>query len=192
MNKLSTYQRSKVISALVEGNSIRSTCRMTGVAKGTVLKLLVDIGKACWEYQDKNLRNLTSKLIQCDEIWSFCYSKQNNIPEEKRGQFGYGDVWTFVGIDADTKLVISWYVGERDVEDAYEFLHDIKERITNRVQLTTDGHNMYYEAINDAFGYEIDYAMLVKRYSNTYDEFGRSVGFPTCTGAKPKRVQRKS
>ncbi|MGA9049143.1 MAG: IS1 family transposase [Dehalococcoidia bacterium] len=188
MNQLSSFQRSKVISALVEGNSVRSTCRMTGVAKGTVLKLLVDLGSACERYQFNNLVKLNCKRIECDEIWSYCYSKERNIPEEHKGQFGYGDVWTFVALDADTKLVLSWLVGQREPEYAYQFAKDIKERLSNRVQLTTDGHKMYYEAFDGAFGDDIDYAMLVKIYGNEYDANGKYVGYPKCTGIKVKKI----
>ena len=149
---------------MVEGNSIRATCRMTDTAKGTVLKLLADVGKACSEYQDKAFHGLTCKRIQCDEIWSFCYSKEKNVPEDKQGKFGYGDVWTFTAICADTKLVPSWRIGNRDVDTATDFMHDLANRLTNRVQLTTDGHKMYLEAVEDAFGYKIDYSQLIKLY----------------------------
>ena len=132
-----------MVAALVEGNSIRATCRMTGVAKGTVLKLLVDLGKACAEYQDKALRNLTCNKIQCDEIWAFVYSKKKNVPKDKKGQFGYGDVWTFTALDADTKLIVSWYIGNRDSACATDFMRDVAGRLKNPVQLTTDGHRMY-------------------------------------------------
>jgi IS1 family transposase len=164
MNKLSIDHRAKVIKALIEGNSIRATCRMTDTAKGTVIRLLRDVGKACAEYQDKTLRNLTCKHIQCDEIWSFCYAKQKNVPEIKQGVFGYGDVWTWTAIDADTKLVPSYLVGLRDAVHAYQFMMDLKNRLANRVQLTTDGHKVYLWAVEDAFGADVDYAMLVKLY----------------------------
>ena len=164
MNRLSEAQRVQVISALVEGNSIRATVRMTGVAKDTVIKLLAEVGQACTEYQDRVFRNLTCKRVQCDEIWSFCYAKDKNVPEEKRGQFGYGDVWTWTAMDADTKLVPSWVVGRRDAGTAYRFMHDLAERLASRVQLTTDGHRVYLNAVESAFGSEIDYAMLVKIY----------------------------
>jgi hypothetical protein len=144
MNKLSKERQAQVIGALVEGNSIRATCRMTDTAKGTVLRLLADIGKACLQYQDEHLRNLHCSQIQCDEIWSFCYAKKRNVPEAHEGEFGYGDVWTFVALDADTKLALTWLVGLREPEHALAFLEDVKERLANRVQLTTDGHKMYY------------------------------------------------
>jgi IS1 family transposase len=164
MNKLSIDRQAEVIRILCEGNSIRSTARITGVAINTVVKLLRDVGAACLEYQDKAMRNLPCKNIQCDEIWSFCYAKQKNVPEDKQGQFGYGDVWTWTAIDADTKLVASWFVGLRDADCAIEFMNDLKSRLAGRVQLTTDGHKVYLVAVEKAFGSEIDYAMLVKLY----------------------------
>jgi len=118
MNKLSTKDRVRIIAALVEGNSIRATCRMTGAAKGTVLKLLVDLGKACAKYQDEKLRGLTCNRIQCDEIWSFCYAKEKNVPEEMKGKLGFGDIWTWTAIDADTKLIVSYLVGGRSAQSA--------------------------------------------------------------------------
>ena len=162
MNKLGIEKRTQVIKALVDGNSIRATCRITDTAKGTVIRLLRDVGTACAEYQDKNLRNLACQRIECDEIWSFCYAKAKNVPQNKQGQFGYGDVWTFVALDADTKLVLSWLVGLRELGYACAFVKDIKERLSNRVQLTTDGHRMYYETVRNAFGNDIDYATLVR------------------------------
>jgi IS1 family transposase len=188
VNKLSSEQRTKVIAALVEGNSIRATCRMTGTAKGTVIKLLADVGKACAEYQDETLTNIHSRRIQCDEIWSFCYAKQKNVPENKQGQFGYGDVWTWIAIDADSKLVISRLVGLRTVECAIEFVKDIQSRLANRVQLTTDGHRVYVDAVENAFGSEIDFAMLVKLYG---PEIKGDVRYspPEFVEAKPKVIQ---
>jgi IS1 family transposase len=165
-NVLSTAKRSAVISALVEGNSIRATVRMTGVAKNTVVKLLVELAGVCQAYADENLRNLPCKRLQVDEIWAFCYSKQKNVPTAKQGVFGYGDVWTFVAIDADTKLVPSWLVGSRDTGSATEVMQDLVGRLANRVQLTTDGLKAYVSAVEDAFGGEIDFAQLVKLYGN--------------------------
>jgi IS1 family transposase len=187
MNKLSIEKRTQVIKALVEGNSIRATCRITDTAKGTVIRLLRDVGKACAEYQNKHLRNLSCQRIECDEIWSFCYAKAKNVPQNKQHQFGYGDVWTFVAINADTKLVLSWLVGLRELEYAYRFARDIKERLSNRVQLTTDGHRMYYEAIRNTFGDDIDYAMLVKYYGNVQEESGR-YSPPNCIQTTTKLV----
>lgn len=164
MNKLSPQERAQVLNCLVEGNSIRATVRLTGVAKNTVTKLLVDVGKACREYQDKALRNLPCKRVQVDEVWAFCYAKQKNLPPEKAGQFGYGDMWTWTAICADTKLVPSWMVGNRDAEWASAFMNDLAGRLVDRVQLTSDGHRPYLQAVAGAFGNEIDYAMLDKLY----------------------------
>lgn len=165
MNKLSRQKRTLVVAALVEGNSIRSIVRMTGVCKKAVLKLLVDLGTACAKYQDETLRGLRCERIQCDEIWSFCYAKEKNVPEELKGQFGFGDVWTWMAIDADTKLVPCWLVGERNLDHAVKFIEDLASRLMHRVQLTTDGHRAYLEAVEGAFGSEIDYAMLQKLYA---------------------------
>ena len=169
MNKLNTAKRAAVISALVEGNSIRSTVRMTGVAMNTILKLLAAIGPVCARYQDEHLRGLRCRRIQCDEVWQFCYAKAKNVPTEKRGQFGYGDVWTWIALDADTKLVPSWLVSTRDVGAAYTFMMDLASRLKNRVQLTTDGYKPYLAAVEDAFGADIDYSMLVKLYGTASD-----------------------
>ena len=166
MNRLTIKKRVQVISALVEGNSLRSVVRMTGVAMNTIQKLLADMGKACTEYQDKAMRNLNCKHIQCDEIWQFCYAKDKNVPADKRGTFGYGDVWTWVALDADTKLVPSFTIGGRGAQTAKRFMDDLASRLANRVQLTTDGHRAYLEAVENAFGSAIDYAMLVKLYGN--------------------------
>ena len=169
MNKLDPKRQARVIAALVEGNSIRATVRMTGVAKNTIVKLLADIGEACYEYQDKALRNLPCQKIRCDEIWSFCYSKEKDVPEDKKGRFGYGDVRTWTAIDADTKLIASWLVSDRSACAATEFIKDLAGRLANRVQLTTDGHKAYIQAVEEAFGYHIDYAMLVKLYGSSPD-----------------------
>jgi IS1 family transposase len=166
MNKLTTADRVRVISALVEGCSIRATVRMTGVAKNTVVKLLADIGTACAAYHDDHVRNVKAKRVQCDEIWSFVYAKDKNVPDEKKGQFGVGSVWTWVAMDAQSKLCISYLVGGRDGGYAHEFMNDVAGRLANRVQLTTDGHAAYLDAVEDAFGGSmgVDYAQLVKIY----------------------------
>ena len=164
MNRLSTAKRAQIVSCLVEGNSIRATCRITGAAKNTVTKLLRDLGCACREYQHRTLRDLPCERIQCDEIWSFCYAKQKNVPEGKRGQFGYGDVWTWTALCADTKLVPSFCLGTRDADTGYVFMQDLASRLRGRVQLTTDGHKAYLSAVEEAFGADVDYAMLVKLY----------------------------
>lgn len=166
MNRITTEKRVQVISALVEGNSLRSIVRMTGVAMNTILKLLADVGKACAEYQSKTFRNLTCKRLQCDEIWQFCYAKEKNVPRELRGKFGFGDVWTWVALCADTKLVPCYRIGGRNAWHAQHFMHDLASRLANRIQLTTDGHRVYLQAVEGAFGNEVDYAMLVKLYGN--------------------------
>ena len=188
MNKLSIDRRAKIISALVEGNSIRATCRMTGAAKWTVIRLLVSIGAACAKYQDEHLRDLTCKTIQCDEIWSFCYAKQKNLPENKQGRLGYGDVWTWTAIDADTKLVPSWAVGLRDAGYAYRFVKNLQSRLANRVQLTTDGHKVYLNAVEDVFGADIDYAMLVKLYGQEPEREAR-YSPAQCIASEPRIIQ---
>lgn len=164
MNKLPLKKRAQIIGLLVEGTSLRATSRLADCSINTVTKLLIDVGTACAAYQDKTLRNLPCKRLQCDEIWSFVYSKQKNVPEDKRGEFGVGDVWTWTAIDADTKLVPSWLIGSRDGGVAYDFMQDLAGRLANRVQLTTDGHRAYLEAVEAAFGADIDFAQLVKIY----------------------------
>lgn len=164
MNKLPTDRRAAILHLLCEGNSLRATSRITGASINTVTKLLVDAGQACSEYQDKALRNLPCKRVQVDEIWSFCYAKEKNLPEKFKGQPGYGDLWTWTAICADTKLVPSWLVGDRDGDTAKAFISDLAGRLANRVQLTSDGHKSYLEAVEEAFGADIDYAMLVKIY----------------------------
>jgi IS1 family transposase len=191
MNRLSPAKRSQVVAALVEGVSVRATCRMTGVAKGTVLKLVVDLGEACERYQDETLRGLKCRRIQCDELWQFVYAKSRNVPEEHAGEFGYGDVWTWIALDADTKLVPSWAVGRRDGATAYAFMMDLADRLANRVQLTTDGHKPYLEAVEGAFGNAIDYAMLVKTYEGDSGKRApaeRRYSPAVCTGAMPQRI----
>lgn len=166
MNKLSTPKRAAVVAALVEGNSVRATARMTDVSKPTILKLLADLGAACAKYQDETIRNVRARRVQVDEIWQFVYAKSKNVPEEKRGQFGYGDVWTWVAIDADSKLIVSWRIGPRDLSTACELMQDLAGRVTDRIQLTTDGLKPYLAAVEDAFGGNIDYAMLSKIYGS--------------------------
>jgi len=173
MNKLTQEKRSHVVSALVEGNSIRATVRMTRVSKNTIAKLLVELGGACSEYLNKALVNLNCKRIQCDEIWSFCYAKDKNVPVEKQGQFGVGSVWTWTAMDADSKLIVSWLVGGRDAGTAYGFIQDLAKRLANRVQLTTDGHRAYLSAVEDALGSNVDYAMLVKLYGSDRESEAR-------------------
>jgi IS1 family transposase len=183
MNQLSSEKREQIVAALVEGCSIRSIVRMTGASKNTIAKLLLELGSACSEYLDKNLVNLKSQRIQCDEIWSFVGAKDKNVPAEKRDQFGVGSVWTWVAIDADSKLICSWLVGKRDPGCATEFIQDLAGRLTNRVQLTTDGLKMYLNAVQDGFGEDIDYAMIVKIYGADAGEEKR-YSPAVCTGCK--------
>lgn len=166
MNKLTPEKRAAVLTALVEGNSIRSTVRMTGVAKNTIVRLLKDAGETCAAYQDQVIRNVACRRIQCDEIWSFVYGKDRNIPREVResSPFVVGSVWTWTAIDADSKLMVSWLVGQRNEQCAAEFINDLASRITGKVQMTTDGLKLYINAIEGAFGGAIDYAMLTKLY----------------------------
>lgn len=164
MNRLDIKTRAQILGLLVEGNSLRAVSRITGCSINTVTKLLVDVGSACAEYQDQALHNLPCKRVQCDEVWSFCYAKEKNVPDEMKGQFGYGDVWTWTAICADTKLIASWMVGRRDGDAAKEFIADLAGRLANRVQLTTDGHKPYLQAVEAAFGVDVDYGMLTKLY----------------------------
>lgn len=164
-NVLSTPKRIQIVSALVEGCGIRATARMCDVSKDTVMKLWREIGEACIRMQDEQLRNLPCKRLQVDEIWSFVYAKEKNVPVELKGEFGYGDVWTFTAIDADTKLIPSFLVGSRDSGCATEFMQDLAGRLVNRVQLTSDGHKMYLSAVEDAFAGDVDFAMLHKIYA---------------------------
>lgn len=184
MNQLSTEERAQIIRCLVEGNSIRSTARMTGFARNTITSLLVQLGAACSDYQDRTLRNLPSMRIECDEIWAFCYAKAKNVPEQHRGEYGYGDVWTWTAIDPDSKLVPTWLVGMREADDARRFIADLGSRLANRVQITTDGHKPYLEAIEAEFGGDVDYAMLIKEYGVEHSEDAS----PTARRYSPNKV----
>lgn len=167
MNRLSQEKRRVVIASLVEGNSLRSTARMTGVSLNTVTKLLVDLGTCCSVHLDVAMRDLRCERVQVDEVWSFVYAKEKNaqrVTESKRDEAG--DVWTWVALDPDTKLVISYRVGQRDAQEAAVFMHDLRGRLANRVQLTTDGYRPYFRAVPEAFGNNVDYAMLNKIYGN--------------------------
>lgn len=187
-NRLSTADRVAVVGALVEGNSIRSTVRLTGVAKNTVTKLLVALAAACSKYQDKTLRNLPCKRVQCDEIWSFCYAKKKNVTEAiSQAHPDAGDVWTWTALDSDSKLIVSYLVGGRDLFTAREFMRDVAYRLANRVQLTTDGHKPYLAAVDYAFGTEIDYAQLVKYYGedqNAEKRYSPAI----CTGCEKVEI----
>ncbi|MBQ09688.1 MAG: IS1 family transposase [Gammaproteobacteria bacterium] len=187
MNRLGIKNQAQIIRCLVDGNSLRATTRITGVSRTTIIKLLADVGKACSKYQDKALRNLPCKRIECDEIWSFCYSKQKNVPEKHQGKFGFGDVWTWTAICSDTKLIPSWFIGKRDADSATIFMKDLASRLANRVQLTTDGLRAYVEAVEEAFGSEVDYEMLVKIYGNDKDSVKR-YGPAKCIGIKKEKI----
>src|SRR5438552_3464255 len=190
MNVLTTKDRAKILSLLVEGNSINATCRITGVSKNTVLKLLAHVGSACASYQDRAMRNLKCKKIEADEIWAFVGMKQKNVPSELRGTLGYGDVYTWIAIDADTKLIPCWHVGSRNAEAAYDFIHDLASRMANRIQLTTDGHSVYLMAVDDAFGSDVDFAQLVKLYGTLGQtkEDSRRYSPAECIGTRKMRI----
>ena len=188
MNRLTLSERANVIGCLVEGNSIRAASRITGAAKNTIVGLLVRVGEGCAAYQDQSIRGLHSRRVQCDEIWSFCYAKQKNLPPERQGEFGYGDAWTWTAIDAETKLVLSFMIGDRDIDTARTFIDDLAGRLANRVQLTTDGHYAYLEAVEGAFGSEIDYAMLQKLYGAS-DEGQRRYRPAKCVGTRTQVVE---
>lgn len=191
MNKLSRERRTQVIAALIEGNSVRSTVRMTGVAKKTVLRLLVEVGTACAEYQHRTLRNLTCRRIQCDEIWSFVGMKQKTARRKGLSGCGVGDVWTWTAIDADTKLVPSWYLSQsRDAGAAYEFMSDLESRLAHRVQLTTDGLRVYLDAVDSTFGGAgIDYAMLIKLYGSDPNDEEHRYSPAVCIGVEVDKVR---
>lgn len=186
MNQLDNNRRAQVVGALVEGVSINAAVRMTGVSKNTILKLLADLGAACAEYQDKAFQNLKCQRLQCDEIWSFIGSKQKNATPEQKQNLGYGDIWTWVAIDADTKLVPCWHVGRRDAYAAYEFMMDLSSRLKSKVQLTTDGHKPYLEAVEAAFGGDIDFAQLIKIYGKPQEEIRYSPA--ECLGCEIKVI----
>ena len=189
MNKLTKEEQVRVVACLVEGNSLRSTVRMTGIHRTTIQKLLVELGSACSAYQDKIFRNLNCKRVQCDEIWSFVYAKDKNVPENMKAS-GAGSVWTWVALDPDTKLVPCWFVSSRDAGAANHFMHDLAGRLAHRVQLTTDGHKPYLTAVEDAFGSEIDYAMLVKIYGA--ERAGEARYSPAqCMGARKAVISGK-
>lgn len=188
MNKLSIEKKAQVISCLVEGMSIRSTVRITGAAKNTVTKLVVDLGAACADYMNKNIVHLPCTLIQCDEIWSFCYSKEKNTPIEHKGELGYGDVYTWTALDPATKLIASFMVGKRDAYYGHAFMLDLANRLRNRVQLTTDGHSVYLQAVENAFSCDIDYAMLIKLYGKSSQDDERKYSPAECTGFEVKTI----
>src|SRR6266513_1015071 len=183
MNELSTEERTRVVAALVEGNSLRAVSRMTGVHRTTIMKLLCDLGRACSKYQDKVFRNLLCKRLQCDEIWSFVYAKEKNCPADQKAK-GAGDCWTWVALDPDSKLVPCWFIGRRHAGAAHHFIEDLRARLASRVQLTTDGHRPYLEAVQDNFGQEIDFAMLQKIYGKSEEGPETRYSPAVCMGAR--------
>jgi IS1 family transposase len=187
MNRLSLEKRTQIVGLLVEGNSLRATSRLADCSINTVTKLLVDLGTVCQEYHDKHVRNITAKRVQCDEIWSFVYGKDKNLPEEMRGKYGVGSIWTWVAIDSDSKLAISWLVGNRDAEYASIFMKDVADRLRTRVQLTTDGLRAYLEAVEGAFGADVDYAQLIKLYGKSLEGDHR-YSPPECIGVEKMAI----
>lgn len=187
MNRLSLEKRTQIVGLLVEGNSLRATSRLADVSINTVTKLLVDIGAACQGYHDKHVRNVASKRVQCDEIWSFIYAKEKNLPKKLQGKYGVGSVWTWVGMDADSKLAISWLVGNRDAGYAKVFIRDVAARLRNRIQLTTDGLKAYLDAVEEGFGTEVDYTQLVKLYGQP-PEGEHRYSPAECTGTRKQVV----
>lgn len=188
MNKLSLRTRVQILNMLVEGSSMRSISRVAGVSINTVTKLLVDAGTACAAYHDEHVHNVKAQRVQCDEIWSFAYAKAKNVPTAKAAPEGAGDVWTWTGLDADSKMIVSWLVGGRDGAYAMEFMDDLAKRLANRVQLTTDGHRAYLEAVEGAFGDDVDYAQLVKLYGAAPESAKGRYSPAECIGARKERV----
>jgi IS1 family transposase len=183
MNRLSIQRRAQVIGALIEGNSIRSTARMTGVSKDAILKLIPDMGAACVAFHNATVRGVRVQRVQCDEVWSFCYAKEKNVPVEKEGT-GAGSVWTWTAIDADSKLILSYLCGGRDASWACKFMEDLASRVTTRIQITTDGHRAYAEAVEGAFGMDVDYAMLIKLYGAPTDSPDTRYSPAQCIGIR--------
>lgn len=189
MNKMPSEKRAQILHLLCEGMSIRAITRTTGASKNTVAKLLDDAGRISATYHDENVRRVAAKRVQVDEIWSFTYAKQKNVASAKAAPLGAGDTWTWTAIDADSKLVISWFVGGRDGECANLFMNDVAARLTNRVQLTSDGHKAYLEAVEGAFGADVDYAQLVKMYGNAPETLKGRYSPAECTGIKKTVIE---
>jgi len=195
VNRLPLQKRVQIINLLVEGMSLRATSRIADVSINSVVKILVTVGRACQNFHNQKVKKIKAQTVQCDEIWSFVYSKEKNTSEEQKGT-GVGDVWTWVGIDPDTKLVISWYIGNRSADDAYIFMMDLKKRLANKVQLTTDGYRPYLNAVPDAFGSRINFAMLVKLYDSKQRYIGAErrtiIGKPDKTKITTAHVERQN
>lgn len=188
MNTMPIEKRVQILNLLVEGNSMRSIERIVGCSINTVTKLLCDVGAACAKYHDEHVRGLQSKLVECDEIWSFCYAKQKNVATAKVAPEGAGDVWTWTAIDADSKLIITYLLGGRDAEYALEFTDDLRSRVDSRVQLTTDGYKVYLKAVEESFGNDVDYAQLVKMFGNAPGSTAGRYSPAECTGIKKVRI----
>lgn len=191
MNKLSSQERARILHLLCEGNSIRSVTRLMNVGKNTVSRLMIDAGKVCAAYHDEHVRNLKAKRIQVDEVWSFVYAKQKNVKDAKAAPDGAGDAWTWTALDADSKLIAAYFVGDRDGECAMWFIDGLRQRLANRVQLTSDGHKAYLEAVEAAFGADVDYAMLVKMYGNAPESSKGRYSPADCTGIKKTTIEGK-
>jgi IS1 family transposase len=190
MNKLPLKTRVQILSMLVEGSSMRSISRITGVSINTVTKLLIDAGEACAAYHDEAVRDVKASRVQCDEIWSFCYAKDKNVAKAKAAPEGAGDVWTWTALDSDSKMILAYEVGDRSGATAIEFMDDLRARLATRVQLTTDGHKAYLEAVEGAFGGDVDYAMLVKLYGDDPNRGPERKYSPSiCKGAKKQIVE---
>ncbi|HEY9537181.1 MAG TPA: IS1 family transposase [Kiloniellaceae bacterium] len=190
MNKLPLQKRVQILSMLVEGSSMRSISRITGVSINTVTKLLVDAGQACAAYHDEAVREVPAQRVQCDEIWSFCYAKAKNVERAKAAPEGAGDVWTWTALDSDSKMILAYEVGDRTAATALEFMDDLRDRLANRVQLTTDGHKAYLEAVEGAFGGDVDFAQLVKLYGEDANKGPERKYSPSvCKGAKKRPIE---
>jgi IS1 family transposase len=189
MNKLPLAKRVLILNMLVEGSSMRSISRVADVSINTVTKILVDVGQACAKFHDENVRNVTASRIQCDEIWAFCYAKQKNVETAKAAPEGAGDVWTWTALDADSKLIVSYFVGDRSGQSASALMDDLRSRLENRVQLTTDGHRAYLEAVEGAFGGDVDYAQLVKLYGESAESMKGRYSPAECIVARKDAVE---
>lgn len=187
MNYMPLVKRAQILGLLVEGNSLRATARLADCSLNTVMRFLMEVGTACSKYQDQHLRSLKCKRLQLDEIWSFVGMKAKNVPNELKGTPGIGDVWTWTAIDADTKLIPSWIVADRSARAAQIFIHDLASRLTERVQITTDGHKTYVDAIKGAFGHDVDYGMLIKIYGGDGDNEKR-YSPAECIGIKKQKI----
>ena len=191
MNKLPTAKRAKILEMLVEGMSMRATSRVAEVSINTVTKLMIEAGEACAAYHDEAVRDIDARKVQCDEIWAFCYAKEKNVARARSAPRGAGDVWTWTALDSDSKMILSYEVGDRSGATAIEFMDDLRGRLANRVQLTTDGHKAYLEAVEGALGGDVDYAQLIKLYGEPTGQKGyeRKYSPSECTGTRKRRVE---